>query len=392
MRSFGSAKTFAVLCFLLPAARATPTPTLGTSATPTTEVQDGQTGTLMVLPPQATETGLKQIPWQMPIIRSLRQAQATNVDPVVPAMNTLANHGYISRNGVSTLEELVNGMMEAFNVDVNFAGGLAAVNFLTRGNPFVNKVSIGGPSPLVPPLPGNIDGPVALGIAAHGRLEGDVSLTRADAAIGDSVNFQDQIFDGDLVQLGKFGENGPDGNNTVFNVATAIGIFENNFARSLALNPRLTFNAARMSIAYGTAGLWLTVFQNGTTNQSTLPIIASFMRNQTFPPNWYRAASPISGSTNAKVTAEIQAAIPILPGRKNAQGVYVADPAPPFPFNTSFVCTAYYDQAAHMPVGLANTTGIYKQNVDLLTGILFAAANRTTGCTQFAPPSLPSGA
>ena len=29
---------------------------------PTTEVQDGQTGTLIVLPPQATETGLKQIP------------------------------------------------------------------------------------------------------------------------------------------------------------------------------------------------------------------------------------------------------------------------------------------------------------------------------------------
>jgi hypothetical protein len=29
---------------------------------PITEIQDGQTGTLMVLPPQATETGLKQIP------------------------------------------------------------------------------------------------------------------------------------------------------------------------------------------------------------------------------------------------------------------------------------------------------------------------------------------
>jgi hypothetical protein len=31
-------------------------------ATPTTEIQDGQTGTLMVLPPQATETGLRRIP------------------------------------------------------------------------------------------------------------------------------------------------------------------------------------------------------------------------------------------------------------------------------------------------------------------------------------------
>jgi hypothetical protein len=30
--------------------------------TPTTEVQHGQTGTLIVLPPQSTETGTKQIP------------------------------------------------------------------------------------------------------------------------------------------------------------------------------------------------------------------------------------------------------------------------------------------------------------------------------------------
>ncbi|KAJ7254217.1 hypothetical protein C8J57DRAFT_618220 [Mycena rebaudengoi] len=29
---------------------------------PTTEIQDGQTGTLIVIPPQATETGLKKIP------------------------------------------------------------------------------------------------------------------------------------------------------------------------------------------------------------------------------------------------------------------------------------------------------------------------------------------
>jgi hypothetical protein len=33
-------------------------------------------------------------------------------------------------------------------------------------------MSIGGPTPLVPPLPGKIDGPIAKGIATHGRFEG----------------------------------------------------------------------------------------------------------------------------------------------------------------------------------------------------------------------------
>ena len=40
---------------------------------------------------------------------------------------------------------------------------------------FVNKLSIGGVSPLVPPLPGKIDGPETGGIAKHGRFEGDYS-------------------------------------------------------------------------------------------------------------------------------------------------------------------------------------------------------------------------
>jgi hypothetical protein len=84
---------------------------------------------------------------------------------------------------------------------------------LTRGNPFANKISIGGVSPLVPPLPGKIDGPVTGGIAKHGRFEGvdrksvlhfvflfslmagDASMTRADAFIGDNRNFQDILYD-----------------------------------------------------------------------------------------------------------------------------------------------------------------------------------------------------
>ncbi|KAF7350203.1 Cloroperoxidase [Mycena venus] len=377
-------RSFSVLFLLVPAALSHPWRIIRDSPTPTTEVQDGQTGTVIVLPPAATETGM------LPI-RSLRQAQTTNVDPVVPAMNTLANHGYISRNGVSNFEELVNGMMEAFNLDIGFAAGLAANNILTRGNAFANKVSIGGESPLVPPLPGNIDGPVVFGIAKHGRFEGDVSLSRADAAIGNNRDFQDLIYDGDLVQLGKFGDNGPDGNNTVFNLATSVGIMRNNFARSQTQNPQFEFGARRVNSAFQTAAILLTTFANGTTNQSTLPIIGSFFRNQTFPPNWFRAASPVTGGNNTIVALQILNELGVAPGRNNAQGVYVADPPPPFPFNTSFGCTAYYDQAANTPGSLVNTTGIFKQNVDLLTGILFTAASKNPGCTQSALPSGPTG-
>lgn len=105
---------------------------------------------------------------------------------------------------------------------------------LGRGNAFTGQLSIGGPSPRIPALPGGIDGKVAGGIATHGRFEGDVSLTRFDAAIGDGVNFQNSIYSGVrlcrnrcfaeadtnlqlLDAVAQFGDDGPDGPHTIAN-------------------------------------------------------------------------------------------------------------------------------------------------------------------------------
>ncbi|KAJ7683692.1 Chloroperoxidase [Mycena rosella] len=299
-------------------------------------------------------------------------------------MNTLANHGYIPRNGVASFEEITLGVMEAFNLGVTMAVGMVAQNMLTRGNMFADKISIGGVSTLVPPLPFQLDGPVTGGLAKHGRVEGDASMTRADAFIGDNVHFQDMLYDLDLLQLGKFGDNGPDGNNTVFNVATLIGMKQQNIAMDQAANPMFALPARRVNTAFAGAATILHIFANGTTKQATLPIIGSFFRNQTFPPNWFRSATPINSTVLVPTIAQLQAAIPIVPGHNDA-GVYVADPAPPPPWNSSFACFAYYDQAANIPGTIVNTTGIFKKNVDLLTGILFNGVSANPGCARIDP-------
>ncbi|KAF7354130.1 Cloroperoxidase [Mycena venus] len=309
-----------------------------------------------------------------------------------PAMNVLANHGYISRNGIVTFEEVVNGMMEGFNMEVHFAAGLAALNFVSRGNVFANKISIGGESPLVPPSPGNIDGNTTFGIAKHGRFEGDASISRADAFVGNNRAFQQPVFNLNLLELGRLGDNGVDGNNTVVNVPTLIAMEKRLFATDQASNPKFEFAARRMFAAYGQAAFLMTVFANGTTNQTTLPILDSIFRNETFPPNWYRAAVPVTGATNAKVSGAILAGIPEhVPGRNNDQGVFVADPLPPPPFNSSLPCAGYFDQAGNTPATLVNTTGIFKQNVDFLVKILFAGASANPGCTQLQEPFGPAG-
>ncbi|KAJ6539633.1 Chloroperoxidase [Mycena capillaripes] len=223
-------RSFAGLMLLLPVVLSAPRD----SPSPTTEVQDGQTGTLMVLPPQPTETGLKQIPDAAhPFIAPGPSDQRGPC----PAMNTLANHGYIPRNGIASFEEIVLAQVEAFNLEFNTAANIAAIAMLSRGNSFINTLSIGGVSPLVPPLPGKIDGLTVGGIAKHGRFEGDASMTRADAFIGDNRDFQDVLYDLDLLQLGKLGDNGPDGENTVFNLQTLIAIKEQNIQMDQAADP-----------------------------------------------------------------------------------------------------------------------------------------------------------
>ncbi|KAF8900069.1 Chloroperoxidase [Mucidula mucida] len=381
-------KSFYGLFLLLPAVLGAPKiPTVLNAArddpTSTTEVQDGQTGTLIVFPPQATETGLKKIP---DADHPFMAPGPNDQRGPCPAMNTLANHGYVSRNGITSFEEIVVGLMEAFNLERVFAANMAANNMLTRGNPFINKLSIGGVSPHVPPLPGKIDGPETGGIAKHGRFEGDASMTRADAFIGDNRNFQENLYDQDILQLERFGDDGPEGNDTVFNLETLIAMKIQNIKADQAANPKFEFAARRMNAAYGESAFMLNVFANGTTKQATLGIINSFFRDQRFPDNWFRAAVPVVAATNGATVAELFSGVGVQPGRNNDEGVYVADPPPPAPFDTGLTCFAYWDQAQNTPGVLVNTTGIFKKNVDLLTGIQFSIS----GCAEEAPPNGPS--
>ncbi|KAJ6558855.1 Chloroperoxidase [Mycena vulgaris] len=343
-------------------------PSIRDAPSTTVDIQDGQTGVLMVLPPRPTETGTKRIPdADHPFI-----APGPN-DMRGPGMNTLANHGYISRNGITTFEEIIIGTGEAFNIDRTMGAGMAALNLLARGNAFVNKISIGGVSPFVPPLPGQLDGPETQGIAKHGRGEGDASMTRSDVHIGDNRNFNQTLWDMDLEQLAKFGDDGPDGPATVFNLQTLIELKRQNLESDQALDPEFAIPIRRLNLVFG------------TTKQATKRIISSFFMNQTFPENWFRAAAPVLGSP---FPAEIAAALPQwVPGHNDENGVFVADPPAPAPFNISSSCATYWDNLVNaVPAPLANVTGVFKQNVDMLLGIVFNGS----GCAEPIAPAGPT--
>jgi hypothetical protein len=108
-----------------------------------------------------------------------------------PGLNVMANHGYTSRNGVSSIVELAQASNEVFGMGIDLATFLAVYSGIMAGD--IVSVSIGGK-----PKSGLLGGLTSsLGLlgepqglsASHNRFEADVSPTRADLyKTGDPVS------------------------------------------------------------------------------------------------------------------------------------------------------------------------------------------------------------
>ncbi|KAJ7574831.1 hypothetical protein C8J56DRAFT_901764 [Mycena floridula] len=218
---------------------------------------------------------------------------------------------------------------------------------------------------------------------------GDASMTRADFFIGDNHNFQEALYNEDLAQLAKFGDHGPDGPHTVFNLKTLIAmknhtimpilksVFLRTFFRLADQNPvrisavpnersvrpkRFPPQASFFSTTISTKvdHHVISVFANGATKQATLPVISSFFRNQTFPKNWFCATSLV---TRAPTVSPLFSGVSVAPGKNKEHDVYVADPSPPTLVNVTLGCSAYR---------------ISKKNVELLRSM-----NRESGSNSY---------
>ncbi|KZT41045.1 Cloroperoxidase [Sistotremastrum suecicum HHB10207 ss-3] len=269
-------------------------PLLWALSTLTTPAAADSGGVIIVVPPVSTDTGIKQIP----------DAAHPYVAPgpgdqrgPCPGLNTLANHGYLPHNGIASFEQIVNATREGFNMEHDLAGALAGFAMLARGNAFLDLVSIGGTSSLIPVLPGAIDGPNPPGgISKHGRFEGDVSMTRQDAAIGDNVNFQNSLYDELLLYTGRFGDDSPiTGNGSIVTTKVMQEFKYARFLEDQVQNKALQYHVGRLTLSYGEAAFVLNFFANGTDGTLSQQTMGSFFRNQTFPANWHRRSTP--GST-----------------------------------------------------------------------------------------------
>ncbi|KAF4451296.1 hypothetical protein F53441_5717 [Fusarium austroafricanum] len=102
-----------------------------------------------------------------------------------PGLNALANHGYISRKGVTSLFEVAGAINKVYGMGVDLATILATMGTVFVGNPLSLSpgFSIGGVSSgahnILGDLAGLLGTPRGLE-GSHNIIEGDSSLTRAD--------------------------------------------------------------------------------------------------------------------------------------------------------------------------------------------------------------------
>jgi len=101
-----------------------------------------------------------------------------------PGLNTMANHGYLPRNGIPTTEQLYDMQVNQASLEPLLANVVNAIQALYTSNlapEDVDLLSIGGPS-----CTNSLCGP---GMDGHCPIEGDCSLTRQDYYFGDNHSF-----------------------------------------------------------------------------------------------------------------------------------------------------------------------------------------------------------
>ncbi|KZV84338.1 Cloroperoxidase [Exidia glandulosa HHB12029] len=207
-----------------------------------------------------------------------------------PGLNALASHGWLPRSGVATPGEIVTAVQNGFNMEYNRA--LLCVTyaaFLVNGNLLTNLMSIGGISRLTgpaPPAPA-----LASGLNTHGTFEGDASLSRSDAALGDNHSFNETLFQQIIDISNKVGGGR-------YNVSAAAEVRFQRFQQSVAENPGFFFSTPRFNTAFIETVFPIVFFIDGRSTDPGLDlnVMRDFFQNSRMPPDFHRRGTPSGGS------------------------------------------------------------------------------------------------
>uniref|UniRef100_L2FRC8 Chloroperoxidase-like protein n=1 Tax=Colletotrichum fructicola (strain Nara gc5) TaxID=1213859 RepID=L2FRC8_COLFN len=153
-----------------------------------------------------------------------------------PMLNSLANHGYLPRDGNAiSMDNLISGLGKALNFNESLVRTLGTPAFATSTTGDANTF--------------NLDD-----IAKHNVIEHDGSLSRADFAVtGDAKTFNQSVFDETYGYLTE----GAAATEEKVNVATMATARSKRIATAQATNPSFNLTSSQVTVSLGESAVIL---------------------------------------------------------------------------------------------------------------------------------------
>ncbi|TFK21070.1 Cloroperoxidase [Coprinopsis marcescibilis] len=295
-----------------------------------------------------------------------------------PGLNTLANHGYLPRNGVATPAQMIQAAQDGFNMDNQPAHIAAYAAHLMNGNLVTDLLSIGGKTRNTGSDPRGQPAPIA-GISEHGTFEGDASLTRGDDFFGDNHSFNQTLFDQFVEYSNRFGGG-------FYNYSVAAELRFQRIQQSIATNPEFDLRGFRHFTAFGETVFAVNMFTDGRktgaeAGQLDLKSARSFFRDGRYPRGFHRANKPTAGEGVEIVLA----AHPVAPGHNVGVNNYVEDRSRG---SMTDFCTFYkFFINTQMKEMYPNPTGVLRRNLNLNLDFFYQSIPFLYD--SFSPPDCP---
>ncbi|KAK7054392.1 hypothetical protein VNI00_003586 [Paramarasmius palmivorus] len=211
---------------------------------------------------------------------SFRAPGPNDVRSPCPGLNTLANHGFLPRDGRNiTIPMILQAGLDGYNLESNTIMAASKLGLLTSDDPITMSLDR---------------------LSAHGVIEHDSSVSREDFAIGDHINFNETIF-------ATLANSNP--GSDVYNTTSAGKVQHDRLADSLARNPNVTNTETIVTIRSVESALYLSVMGDSTVGVAPKNFVQVFFREQRLPieEGWKRSSTQITPDSLNKLARMINA-------------------------------------------------------------------------------------
>ncbi|KAJ7041654.1 Cloroperoxidase, partial [Mycena alexandri] len=208
---------------------------------------------------------------------------ATDLRGPCPGLNTLANHGYLPRDGRNvTVPGIMDAALAAFNV--NWDAILIAAKFgLLTGDDLLSGTQM-----------------TLAALSSHNIVEHDASISRNDFGdgSGDNVHFNETTFS-------TLANSNP-GKDT-YDTTSAGLVQKQRLADSVANNPLLVNTRKEFILRSRESGLYLSIFGDPATGIAPKKFVNIFFREERLPiaEGWTKSKSLITGDSLGAIEVTI---------------------------------------------------------------------------------------